>query len=103
MFVFAFANQRQQDGGTAQTPTGLLLRVWDNVGHNMGGGRGFSNNLLGIGDILCRYLVFGVFSEHLRIVSHELMNNRSLQIWECSAKSYFKESLFFEKNPFKTS
>ena len=32
MFMFAFANQRQQDGGTAQTPAGLLLRVWDNVG-----------------------------------------------------------------------
>ena len=30
--MFAFANQRQQDGGTAQTPAGLLLRVWDNVG-----------------------------------------------------------------------
>ena len=42
MFVFAFANQRQQDGGTAQTPTGLLLRVWDNVGHNMGVGEGLA-------------------------------------------------------------
>ena len=60
MFVFAFANQRQQDGGTAQTPTGLLLRFWDNVGHNMGGGRGFSNNLLGIGDI-CVLGIWGVF------------------------------------------
>ena len=30
--MFAFANQWQQDEGTAQTPAGLLLRVWDNVG-----------------------------------------------------------------------
>ena len=101
MFVFAFANQRQQDGGTAQTPTGLLLRVWDNVGHNMGVGEGLAT-IFWVLEIFV-YLVFGGFSEHLRIVNHELMNNRSLQIWECSAKSYFKESLFLEKNPFKMS
>ena len=40
MFMFAFANQWQQDEGTAQTPAGLLLRVWDNVAHNVGVGEG---------------------------------------------------------------
>ena len=40
--MFAFANQRQQDGGTAQTPAGLLLRVWDNLGHNVGVGEGLA-------------------------------------------------------------
>ena len=76
MFVFAFANQRQQDGGTAQTPAGLLLRVLDNVGHNVGVGEGLGTIfwVLEIFCVLGIWGVLGIFSEHLRIVSHELMN-----------------------------
>ena len=60
MFVFAFANQRQQDGGTAQTPTGLLLRVWDNVGHNMGVGEGLAK-IFWVLEIFCVLGIWGVF------------------------------------------
>ena len=80
--MFAFANQRQQDGGTAQTPAGLLLRVWDNVGVERVWEQSFE---------YLRYfgkLVFGDFSEHLRKISHELMNNGRLWIWKHFAKSY---------------
>ena len=58
VFGFTFANQRQQDEGTAQTPAGLLLRVWDNVGHNVGVGEGLAT-IFWILEIFCELGIWG--------------------------------------------